>query len=50
MSIGFVFQSYNLVPNLTALENVMLPMEFAKLLKKERVTRAQKTTESGWLR
>ncbi len=28
--IGFVFQSYNLVPNLTALENVMLPMEFAK--------------------
>ena len=27
--IGFVFQSYNLVPNLTAIENVMLPMEFA---------------------
>lgn len=27
--IGFVFQSYNLVPNLSALENVMLPMEFA---------------------
>lgn len=26
--IGFVFQQYNLVPNLTALENVMLPMEF----------------------
>src|SRR5580700_6187988 len=28
-TIGFVFQNYNLVPNLTALENVMLPMEFA---------------------
>lgn len=28
-AIGFVFQNYNLVPNLTALENVMLPMEFA---------------------
>lgn len=28
-SIGFVFQQYNLVPNLSALENVMLPMEFA---------------------
>ena len=27
--IGFVFQTFNLVPNLTALENVMLPMEFA---------------------
>jgi putative ABC transport system ATP-binding protein len=27
--IGFVFQQYNLVPNLSALENVMLPMEFA---------------------
>ena len=29
--IGFVFQTFNLVPNLTALENVMLPMEFAGL-------------------
>ncbi|HUD06177.1 MAG TPA: ABC transporter ATP-binding protein [Candidatus Saccharimonadales bacterium] len=38
--IGFVFQSYNLVPNLTALENVMLPMEFAKVPKKERIERA----------
>lgn len=28
-TIGFVFQSYNLIPNLTAIENVMLPMEFA---------------------
>jgi len=26
--IGFVFQNYNLIPNLTALENVMIPMEF----------------------
>jgi putative ABC transport system ATP-binding protein len=29
--IGFVFQSYNLIPNLTAIGNVMLPMEFAGL-------------------
>jgi len=28
-TIGFVFQNYNLIPNLTAIENVMLPMEFA---------------------
>lgn len=40
--IGFVFQSYNLVPNLTALENVMLPMEFAKVSKQGRLERARK--------
>lgn len=28
--IGFVFQFFNLVPTLTALENVMLPLEFAR--------------------
>lgn len=39
--IGFVFQSYNLVPNLTALENVMLPMEFAKVPKSQRIARAK---------
>lgn len=38
--IGFVFQSYNLVPNLTALENVMLPMEFAGTAKATRLDRA----------
>lgn len=40
--IGFVFQNYNLVPNLTALENVLLPMEFAKLKHSERLARARK--------
>jgi putative ABC transport system ATP-binding protein len=39
-TIGFVFQSYNLIPNLSALENVMLPMEFAKVSKQERRERA----------
>jgi len=38
--IGFVFQAYNLVPNLTALENVMLPMEFARVEAKTRRARA----------
>lgn len=38
--IGFVFQQYNLVPNLTAVENVLLPMEFAGVSKKQRVARA----------
>jgi len=44
-SIGFVFQSYNLVPNLTAIENVMLPMEFAGVLKSERRPRAEELLE-----
>ena len=40
--IGFVFQSYNLIPNLNALENVMLAMELAKELSKpERKERAR---------
>jgi putative ABC transport system ATP-binding protein len=40
--IGFIFQGYNLIPNLTALENVMLPMEFAGKTPHERVARAKK--------
>lgn len=40
--IGFIFQSYNLIPNLTALENVMLPMEFAHLDATARKNRAVK--------
>jgi putative ABC transport system ATP-binding protein len=40
-SIGFVFQNYNLVPNLTALENVMLPMEYAHVPTKQRAARAE---------
>jgi putative ABC transport system ATP-binding protein len=39
--IGFVFQAYNLVPNLTALENVMLAMEAAHVPKKGRAARAE---------
>jgi putative ABC transport system ATP-binding protein len=39
-TIGFVFQNYNLVPNLTALENVMLPMEFTRVPKAQRRERA----------
>ncbi|HVQ43953.1 MAG TPA: ABC transporter ATP-binding protein [Candidatus Saccharimonadia bacterium] len=43
--IGFVFQGYNLIPNLTALENVMLPMEFAGVAVGERHTRAGQLLE-----
>ena len=38
--IGFVFQSYNLIPSLTALENVTLPLIFQGIPKKARETRA----------
>lgn len=39
--IGFVFQNYQLIPNLTALENVCLPMEFAGHSKTVRLKRAR---------
>jgi putative ABC transport system ATP-binding protein len=38
--IGFVFQLFNLIPTLTALENVMLPMEYAGLPASEQRERA----------
>lgn len=48
--IGFVFQAYNLVPNLTALENVTLPMEAAKVPRKERLPRAKELLDQVGLR
>lgn len=43
--IGFVFQSFNLQGNNTALENVMLPMVFARIKNKDRKTRAKECLE-----
>ena len=39
--IGFVFQTFNLIPTLTALENVMLPMTFQGLGGEEKLERAK---------
>jgi len=38
--IGFVFQSFNLIPVLTAMENVELPLKLTRLKKKERIEHA----------
>lgn len=38
---GFIFQSYNLFPELTALENVTVPLTYARILKADRTPRAQ---------
>jgi putative ABC transport system ATP-binding protein len=39
--IGFVFQTFNLLPRLTSLENVALPMVYAGMSKKDRTARAE---------
>jgi len=43
--IGFIFQQFNLIPTLTALENVMLPMLFQEVKKTEREKRAKELLE-----
>ncbi|MGE5345719.1 MAG: ABC transporter ATP-binding protein [Acidithiobacillales bacterium] len=43
--IGFVFQSFHLVPRLSALENVELPMIFAGVERGERAGRARKALD-----
>jgi putative ABC transport system ATP-binding protein len=43
--IGFVFQTFNLLPRSTALENIMLPLIYAGISRNVRVERAMKVAE-----
>jgi putative ABC transport system ATP-binding protein len=49
-SVGFVFQFFNLIPRLTALGNVELPLSIAGLSKKEKRKRAQELLETVGLK
>ncbi len=44
--VGFVFQSFNLLPRATALANVELPMRYAGVDKKDRIQRAGSALEA----
>ena len=39
-TVGFIFQSFNLIPSMTALENVAFPMRFAGISRRKRLARA----------
>jgi putative ABC transport system ATP-binding protein len=44
--IGYIFQTFNLIPVLTAMENVMLPMIFAGVPRDERIRKARELLET----
>ena len=44
--IGFVFQTFNLLPRLTALDNVALPLVYAGISKSDRLEKARKALEA----
>ncbi|MCC6413284.1 MAG: ABC transporter ATP-binding protein [Saprospiraceae bacterium] len=44
--IGFVFQTFNLLPRLSALENVALPLVYAGVSREDRLEKARKVLES----
>lgn len=50
LKVGFIFQSYNLLPSYTALENVMLPLIFRGIPRKEREQAACQMLEAVGLK
>ena len=49
LEIGFIFQGFNLIPNLTARENVELPLIYRGVGRKEREALALDALETVWL-
>ena len=45
-TVGFVFQQYHLIPSMNVLENVMLPLKYARIEKTERVERAKQALQA----
>lgn len=43
--IGFIFQTFNLIPRSTALDNVALPLVYSGVKKEDRLARAQKSLD-----
>jgi putative ABC transport system ATP-binding protein len=43
--VGFIFQSFNLIQSMSALENVAFPMRFARISRRERQKRARELLE-----
>ena len=44
-TVGMIFQAFNLIPSMTLLENVELPMRFAEVARAERAARAREALE-----
>lgn len=43
--VGFIFQSFNLIPSMNALQNTIFPMTFARVGRKERTQRASQVLQ-----
>jgi len=44
-TVGFIFQSFNLIPSMNALHNVIFPMQFARVAPRERLSKAHRLLE-----
>lgn len=49
-NIGIVFQSFNLLPHLTAIENVILSMDISKVKVENKREKSDRTFKKSWIR